>query len=293
MSRSVLAAAAVLSLAATAANAAVINFDPDGPGPAAAAPIGSLDFLPGNALLVASPAASAGTLYYQARLGAVLNAAGQVVPTPGLNAPATAPGANEITAVLAVPVLLAPSTSSPFPTVTFANFGGAVGGYLSIYFDTTPDANDLAGTGFRDGVKIFDGQTVGALGSATGFPGSTVPLDGFGPDNYPGTTATVLAGGYKVGGDGSANPAFFPGSDALSALLDSTFASPFVHVDPSAQFEIGPDGSTIILPVVSSDFGPSRAESDGAIAFTPVPEPTALSLLSLGLLAFRRTRRAS
>ena len=126
-----LVASLVLAVAtAGVASASVIPFDPDGPGPAPSVSAASLDFLPGNILTVAdaNPAGAPTTaFFYQARLGAVLDPAGNVIPMPGLNQN------YEITAVFG---LTAP--------VTPIGPGGIVGGpgpligngYFSVYFDS-------------------------------------------------------------------------------------------------------------------------------------------------------------
>lgn len=303
--RRTLCLAGLLALAlATAgvASASVIQFDPDGAGtafsPVSAA---SFDFLPGNVLITPSAASpGAATIYYQARLGAVLDSAGHPLSLPGLNAPAGDPNHYEITAVFAIDAAVIPvGSGSGAVTLQIFNPGSpSANSNFSLYFDRGTHADDLAGTGFRDGTTILSGSTGFALGSVSLTPfGGAMPLDVFNPANYPGVTADLIGGGLKVAATPtSADSNFFTGGIDFGILVDTTLATPYFHIDPSGSFEIGPDGSTSsYTPVVGSVDGEGQdllLESDGAAGFISIPEPASLSLLALGALPLVRRRRA-
>lgn len=284
--------ASFLSLAiAGAASAAVISFDPDGPGPAPVAAVGSLDFLPGNILSIAGQDVTGApnvSLYYQARLGAILDGAGHVIPTPGLNS------TYEITAVFGFTTGVTPT--SPNSGIIGGLTPPAPNGYFSLYFDTVVNASDLAGTGFRDGTRILSANPTSAFGSIADIPLPS-PLDSFNSANYPGVLSDFATGGLKVGATALAvAPAFFPAGSAFNLLADTTLASPYFHTDPSANFDTGPDGLIIATPSLLGTYVNGQApigvlESDGAVSLIPVPEPTTLVLLPAAALLVSRRRR--
>ena len=284
----------------TAASASIVNFDPDGPGPDPAVQAATFDWLPGDALFVEnnSPADDGGTnstLYFQAKLGSILGPNGQVLSTPGLNAP----GGFEITGVFGIDV----NAQSSGQAVVFTQSDSPQVSYFSMYYDPAQNANNLAGTGFRLGptaTKIYGSDVEYLLGSAAvSVTGPSVPLDLADPTQYAGITTPVASGGDTIDGSTtSVDSAFFlDGSNVTAQLTNGTLIAPFTDVDPSMEVRIGPDGSTVILPfAVNSENGDSgmvQFESDAATSFQVVPEPATAGLLFplAALLLGRRRRR--
>lgn len=283
---------------AVSASASVIQFDPDGSGPGAAVNAASLDFLPGDAMILYQ-GGSTGTLFYQAKLGSVVGADGNPIPTPGLNGPAGNPNSYEITAVFGVDlnVTVVPGSPSMLSFSTLSSPGSNA--YYSLYFDHSMNANNLAGTGFRDGTRIFSASINYALGSAAVDQSASGPLDQVNPGNFATIQTPRVAGGGTVAGPAnSVDPAFFPNpSSILGMVTTGTIAAPFTYVDPSMGFVVGADGFTSAAPylvtAMNGDSGELAVESDAATSFTAVPEPASLCLLPLAALAFRRRRNDS
>ncbi|HWB52711.1 MAG TPA: hypothetical protein VG722_00895 [Tepidisphaeraceae bacterium] len=274
-------------------SASVIQFDPDGPGPAPAVNAATFDWLPGDALVALNSDWTEGTVYFQAKLGSVLDANGHVLPTPGLNAP----GGYEITAVFGVDV----DVFNYGPQLIVTETAVPTTSYFSIYFDTTQDANNLTGTGFRLGptaTKIYGSDidyTVASNVDAT-LIGSApeVPLDFADPSQFLGAGTDVSSGGGTVAGSttGVNNLFFLNGGSIAGQLTNGTLMTPFTDVNPSIMFEVGPDGSTTLLPFLinayNGDSDQIQFESDAATSFQLIPEPAMLTLLPLAALALRR-----
>jgi len=199
----------------------------------------------------------------------------------------------------------------------FAQFSAtATSGFYQLYLDTSPNANNLTGTGFNDGKLI----AVGALSNSpngnftlqTCAGGGTVLLDGFGADDW--------AGQQTVCGFGSNNALDF----AISAFDPTVFingvsnislnfsnisiALPFAQVDPSKCFSpsegrTGADvgnsqtssnctatgnGLTPGIGAINGVNGPdfmAQTDYNSSISGTYVPEPGSLALLAGALLA--------
>jgi hypothetical protein len=284
-------AAAVVSsvLGATAARADIITFDLDGPG-ALNAPlaVGALDMAPGNTLL-AFFAANTYTFSHQASLVGLIDANGVPIASPGLN------DSFEVTIVSHVQYTqtqisqtqneVRPSTVQP------AN------AFIEIWFDTTPDANPLAGTGYNDGTRIYLGSPTAALpGLAvqTYDSGPNVPYDQFGVDNYPGQDTANGTGAYYFGSTTNLqDPGFFL-TPVSSVDLSTSLDTPFDMTNPSANYVAAPGGAA---PVPGAFVIGLPFQADGALQFTAVPEPAGLGAVALAGLALlhrrRRGRRAT
>lgn len=293
-------ASAVVGTAMVAAPAmATTNpaIDPDGSG-GAEFNLVSLDWNVGNALsvggvdAVATGVGSKFTTYYQASLS-LFNTVG-----PGIALPV----GYEWTIVVGVDEVV---TSVSGSQATFALDPGATINFLKIYYDPTPDANALAGTGYEGGDSVMIlSATITALNSdfrATGGPGL---LDQSGGDNYAGqqtifgqgsTTATAKVDSF--------DSAFFTDLVLSSTVINLTFANtqqilPFQQVDPSAQFADGSGGFIIPnLGAVNGASGPDiqfQIDLNQSFDVRIIPEPLSAATGLMGLsalgLALRRRR---
>lgn len=150
------------------------------------------------------------------------------------------------------------------PCGAFANFT-LTGGSWTIYYDTSPDANLVAGTGIQDGDILLTGSVTGGGGVFNLTPGG-----GIGAFNYQGSV-TYTNSTYI-------NPALVS-STATSTLQVGNATTNWTP--PSGQ----PGGGSIV--------GALAFQADGNQAFTArsVPEPSTLLLLSGALLGLAAVRR--
>jgi hypothetical protein len=270
--------------------AAPILFDPDGAG-AGASPvtIGGLDWAVGNALAINGNQAVANFLAgsgstnfevrYQAQLSGYIDLGGTTIQPAGITG-----GQYEITVVARF-----------FETVVNATAGGQVtlgraadqtGSTFEIYFDSNPNANNLAGTGFQDGNLILQADLRSVVGNFQIQPlGATDLFDRVGADNFNGLRTVSGYGGT----DASFNTILTNSQFFLSPVTGLNFninaTLPFLQQDPSRQF-LGytPSLGTIngALPIGPGGGGPDfQFQVDGNTAFA-VPEPGSLVLVTLG-----------
>jgi hypothetical protein len=232
-----------------------VLFDPDGAAPAnGPVQINALDWSVGNAVGIGAnqavqnwlggsrdPASLTFQLRYQANL-AVYNRASDNAPIApvGINTPT----GFEITAVaLLYEQVTNVTQSGAFATVSFAPAGAPAGDpapFFEIWYDSSPDSSNLAGTGFQDGQQIL----AGSLGTASGtftVDGSVPPgpLDQFGgTDDRPGQLTVSGIGGTVL--DFAVVPlsldrAFFI-DPVLRLDFNSTNSLPFLQTEPSLAF---------------------------------------------------------
>jgi len=220
------------------AHADVINFIPNGSG--SAFQVATFDEKVGNALSVNAVAAIGATpiggtsapftTLYQAVISSLLNSQGQQIAAPGLG------GINQLTIVASfneTATVVNPNTVNLNTNISQA------GSYVEIYSNPANNANDLAGTGFRDGTLILKGVAnpgpVNA-GSFSTTPNVTQQFDQFpspASNNYPGVNSVVGQGAttltFQVT---SFNPNFFA-TPITSFSFNTSNVVPFSQTDPS------------------------------------------------------------
>lgn len=136
--------------------------------------------------------------------------------------------------------------------------------YFRIYADTTPDANQITGGGYADGVLILEGVLSSVSGNYTDFTRlpNTDPnfepitgLDQFGPDNNaPGVTTHQGSGSNAITVKvTSLNNAYFLG-DVTELALNLTYVDSTNLTDP---FEQANPSNTVVgfTPTYSVDAG--------------------------------------
>jgi len=138
------------------------------------------------------------------------------------------------------------------------------GGSWQVLFDTTPDANQAAGTGFLDGVSILAGDFNLGISTFT----ATGPIG-------PGSIGT--GGGFLIGTVTSTNNAYV-NPDLLGTTVQASLQFPGqsspTYTRPSAFNGVATGADT------ATDF---VLQTDTSQNFT-VPEPATLALLAAGLL---------
>ncbi|MHB1156007.1 MAG: PEP-CTERM sorting domain-containing protein [Phycisphaerales bacterium] len=266
--------------------AQIINFDPDGVAALSAVQVGSFDFLPGNSLWVDHPTIEdQGTMYVQTRLGSLLDANGMVINVPGLNS--TGPGGFEITIVAELPASATTTTINTFTDTTLIQLISGTSG-VRMFYDATPNANDLAGTGFFDGVLIFDASVKNFDASAVSFL-FLQNFDQFGANNYSPILSPILAGGGLLITDVPVvDPSFFL-NDIQELLINSNLATSFTQANPSAVFDDGAITPSF-LGNVNGGGDYYQIQNDSTGSFT-IPEPTTIALLGFAGLALIARRR--
>lgn len=283
-----------------------VLFDPDGAA-AGNSPvvIGGLDWSVGNAVAIGGNQAVANFLAgsgpttfevrYQAVLAGYIDTNGTTIAPSGINQP----GGFEITVVAKFfEQVVSVSTAGSIATASFAAAADQTGGFFEIWYDAAPNASNLAGTGFQDGLRILSGAVASASGNFTvTSTNGSVLLDQFGPDNYNGQQTVPGIGASQVRfnvDQGSVDPNFFL-SPILSVAFNTTNKLAFQETNPSALFfgyapSIGSINGALPIPPGGRDI---IFQADGNNSFA-VPEPSSLALAGLGLvgmLASRRLRR--
>jgi hypothetical protein len=294
--------ALALSSISGVSSADTIGFDPEGN--ASFVSVDAFDFLPGNTLfrdigsLLVDKTDQPNAHYVQTRLGSLIDGNGDPISTPGLNT------TYELTIVVNFDSL----ATTVGTTTLYGLDPGATIKSLQLYYDdfsSGTQADDLAGTGFDDGLLILDGDIVSADGVMSFLDHSTTTtLDQFNDDDYPGVDTYIAFGALDAAIEVLyADMDFF---DTLPPYLAMTLynqseITPFDQVDPSAVFF---DNTVNYAPNIGaingagSDF---QVQSDSNSSFVVVeniiPEPSTLTLAVFGLTALagfqKRLRRGN
>jgi hypothetical protein len=289
------AVAAALGGAASVANAAsTILFDTNGAAAGGVISVNTFDWLPDNALAVEAVApggivqAVPFTVFAQAKLGAFVMP-GNIAVTPSVG---------EFTFV------------ASFQEVSSGGAGSAglialPGGTVQIFFDATPDSNQLAGTGYNDGALILQGTIVSGTGAFVDFtrtnpalfPATALDQSPNG-DQHPGVLTDQGNGSNTLQINVTfADPSFFV-TNVTSLTIDAqdtgNLAVPFAQADPAFLVngrapDYGNIGGTLIngqcgAAQVTCDF---QFQTDNSTSFNTaaVPEPGSIALVALGLLS--------
>lgn len=231
------------------------------------------------------------------------------------------PAGIEITYVFGVPAIAQIATSIGTTDFT-AHLAAAGGGFFKAYIDTTPDANNLTGTGFDDGDLLFEGtfnvQSVIAsltIARACVATSTCALLDQFAGDSLGGVRTVDVGGStnYTINITSQNNDYIINNISTFSVTNDDqTFntstLTPFKEVDPSKLFrnvtdtgDVAPVYGVVGLTKINGTCGGAacdvHVQGDASSAFEAsqvVPEPGTVALLGLGLGVFglMRSRRS-
>jgi hypothetical protein len=276
MKKNLLVAALTSLLSVGAAHA--VTIDPDGSGGDPSISVGTLDWIPGNLLVTATPGVSITHLvvgdivqaYAQVRLGNFLDTAGN--PRGGLQLNGTVSATNyEITLVVAVQAQVTSVSANCLTFVTVA--GGA--NYFNIYYDKALNSNPLHGYGYADDVgNAAGGATAQLILSSTVLPGDVISstyvgpavsqLDGFGANNYPGLSSDTLIDGARLNTLPTfADANFFPGGPPALTFAYGGL-TPYVETNPASCF--WDDAVKVWRPGAGPNAGPGSIPSANAVA---------------------------
>src|SRR5215212_2567855 len=224
-------------------------FDPDGPERVDSFTTNAFHLGSGNSLARAIVPFSVGTtfqLLFQGHQTFVVPDGNDVFPF-------------EITVVGSVTERTTTANTGPPSRVTFElSKNQTSASFIEIYSDSVPNADDLAGTGFNDGVLVLRGSLISTLPNVGTFcltnpqPTPAPNLDQFATNDHAGVSSVVGAGGTKINVVvGYLDRRFFPAATEGLAerqvqvgdivTLDFAQATPFNAVDPSRAFTDKPN----------------------------------------------------
>lgn len=298
--------AASLAAGISAADASTIDVTVPGYG---TIQVATLDWNPGNALAKGAIPLSDGQtfdLYFQASLGNLIGTNGTQIPVPGLGTQF------EVTVIGGFSEKVTSVNTNPAAGTSLAAFTRDTSpnalNFFQIYFDTTPDANNLAGTGFNDGTLVASGYVTQADGgfSVYGLNSQTFGnLDQFGANDWLGTYSVNGAGGTNAMVHlNNINPAMqsyfsFGGNTYLQFDLafNTSNILPYLQVNPSKQFT--DQNGNLFSPsvgLINGFSGPDMLFQADANSSAVVPEPSTIALvgaglLGMGLFARRRAKK--
>ncbi len=313
-------AVAALALAVPAQASTIVPIDPDGPGPQALIQVGALDWNVGNSIML-NLGSGTSQVYAQGNLANFDNP-GPIAGT-GLNV--NYEWTYDLGFLNSVSQTCLPDCTNPTSMLTQLTSISGGDNFFRIWFDPSKDSNPLTGTGYTNGTMILEGFIEAGGGNnftaqnltgicSTGVTcaatpnGSPIPLDNFGPNNYPGMSSVTGSGGGQIAIHVTfANPAFFL-TNPVTLLVDfTTKNAPFGQTDPSLQFTNGAGspvaGATIasigacngclgtnpgpVTPSNPTNTAPNvmvQVDANSSFGTTAVPEPSSLLLVSLGLV---------
>lgn len=297
-------ASIILGLGATQ-SAYSFNFDPTGQG-LPGATFNVLDPTPGSAIgvnsLIAQQAFISGgindpgnlfTLAYQANLGQTLN--------NGLGTYSNGSDGNFFNFTAQLQERFTSSSGvGPGGVSTFEFVPGGINTF-DIWSNNVL-GDDLTGAGFGTGTNILSARVVSSAASVfANAPGVSAPLDGFGGNDWPGTTTVSGAGATTLTlVVDSLDANYFTDLSVLQALnfvINSAFntsqVTPFDQANPSRSFNWLSGGYNTNVGAINGVSGPDFIfQADGNQSFTTtVPEPSLILLIGTAFMGFALTRR--